>query len=192
MIRRLALLLLLLSHAGTAPAQEVRGCLQRDGSVVYTDGLCAVDQSEQSTKKAEATAPAPGARPVRQGIAPPPACSRNPDELLWAVRAALDARDVNVLAKSYHWTGASSAQAEAVMIRLEALARTPPLDARLVYAEETAEAEDGGYDAAEGHGPRPRAPAALKVVTPRDDGGARTESTLFRLQRHFGCWWIRY
>lgn len=192
MIRSAVMSLLLLPLSSAVPAQDVRGCLQRDGRVVYTDGLCAAGQTEQATEKAETAAPVPGARPVRQGIAPPPACSRNADDLLWAVRAALDARDVNALAKSYHWTGASSAQAEAVMLRLEALARTPPLDVRLVYPEETSVAADGDSDAAEDDGARPHAPTALKVVTPRDDGGARAESTLFGLQRHFGCWWIRY
>lgn len=192
MIRRLVLPLLLLPHAGAAPAQDVRGCLQQDGSVVYTDGLCGVGQSEKS---AEQSAPqAPAARARNPAIAPPPACSRSPEQLQWAVRAALDARDVNELAKSYHWTGVSSAEAEALMTRLDRLARTPALDVQLVYAEAGTPASDGlpeedGNPASES---RPRAPAALKVVSYREDGGAGTASTAFRLQRHFGCWWIRY
>lgn len=189
MIRRLALPLLLLPHAGTTSAQDVRGCLQGDGSVVYTDALCAADQTEQATEKVEPTAPAPGLRPVRQGITPPPTCSRNPDELLLAVRAALDARDVNALAESYHWAGATSPQAEALMIRLEQLARIPVLDVRLAYAKDAAEDE---LDSTDGAGPRTRTPVALKVVNYRDGGGERTVSTVFRLQRHFDCWWIRY
>ena len=192
MIRRLALVLLLLPHAGSAPAQTVRGCLQGDGSVVYTDGLCGVEQSE---KPAEQSVPqAPAARSRSAAAAPPPACSRSPQELQWAVRAALDARDVNELAKSYHWTGASSAQAETVMVRLEQMTRAPVLDVQLAYAETGTPASDGipEGDADPPPESRPRAPSALKVVTYREDGGARTAGTAFRLQRHFDCWWIRY
>ena len=162
--------------------------------MVYTDGLCAADQTEQAADKAEPKAPAPGARPVRQGITPPPACSRSPEELQWAVRAALDARDVNALAKNYHWAGVSSAQAEAVMIRLERLAQTPVLDVRLVYADSQAQPPDDSPVMATDAPPesRTRVPSMLKVVAYSDDGGARTAGTPFRLQRHFDCWWIRY
>ncbi len=194
MIRRFALLLMLLPPAGVVPAQDVRGCLQQDGSVVYTDGLCAADQTEHATDKAEPAAPAPGLRPAGRGIAPPPACSRSPEQLQWAIRAALDSRDVNALAKSYHWAGVSSTQAEALMIRLERLARTPVLDVQLAYVETGTPASDGlpEEDANPASEPRPRVPAALRVVSYREDGGAGTASTAFRLQRHFDCWWIRY
>lgn len=191
MIRRFALLLLLLCHAGEVPAQAVRACLQQDGSVVYTDGLCAVEQSEKSAEQPVPQAPA--ARTRRPSVAPP-ACSRSPEQLQWAVRAALDARDVNELAKSYHWTGVSSAEAEALMTRLDRLARTPVLDVQLVYAE-TGTPASGGLAEEDPDPPsesRPRVPAALKVVSYREDGGAGTAGTMFRLQRHFDCWWIRY
>lgn len=190
MIRRLVLLLLL-PHAGAASAQDVRACLQQDGSVVYTDALCGVEQSEKSAEPPVLQAPA--AR-TRTPAVPPPACSRNPEQLQWAVRAALDARDVNALARSYHWTGVSSAQAEALMIRLERLARTPVLDIQLTYSETGAPAADALPE--EDQDPpsesQARVPAALKVVSYREDGGAGTASTAFRLQRHFECWWIRY
>lgn len=191
MIRRLTLTLLLLPQAGIVPAQAVRGCLQRDGSVVYTDGLCAVGQSE---KPAEQPVPqAPAARTRNPAIAPL-ACSRSPEELQWTVRAALDARDVNELAKSYHWTGVSGAQAEALMIRLDRLARTQVLDVQLSYTESGAQASgappEGETDWNKES--RSRTLSALRVVSYRDYDGAGTASTVFRLQRHFNCWWIRY
>lgn len=192
MIRRLTFLLLLLPHAGEAPAQDVRVCLQQDGSVVYTDALCGGEQSEKSAEQPVAQTPA--ARTRTPAVPPPPACSRSPEQLQWAVRAALDARDVNALAESYHWAGVSSAQAEALMIRLERLARTPVLDIQLTYEDTGAPAADAlpEEDPDPPSESRPRMPAALKVVSYREDGGVGTVSTAFRLQRHFECWWIRY
>lgn len=195
MIRHIALLSLMLPCAAASAAQEVRACRQSDGSVVYTDGLCTVEQSEKPQEPTAGTGNGVSEmRTPRHGLPPPPTCSRTPAELQWAIRAALDARDVNDLAKSYHWTGTTNAQAEAVMVRLEQLTRMPALDVRLLYAEDEEEQQEHVQDAetAASTGPRARLPSALKVVSMLDDGAERTRSTPFRLQRHFACWWIRF
>lgn len=183
--------------AQAAPAQDVRRCERADGSVVFTDRRCADEESEQAPPKT-ATQTAGLAAGPRTRLAVAPSCSRSPDELVYGVRTAIDMRDTNQLAEHYHWVDISDAQAEQLMDRLERIVNSPLMDIQLVYPDE-AERPLAGQDEDVDYGAdvipevrRRRAPYALKLLQFRSDAGSQTQSTLFRLRRHFDCWWMQF
>ncbi len=143
---------------------------------------------------------------MRSTIPLPPSCDRTPDDLLYGVRSAIDMQDVNQLAKHYHWPGATDLQAEKLMDRLEATVNAPLIDIQLLYAGEpesspalieneqyadSAMTEEFDYPV---YPPAPvhRAPYALRVTQFLSSTNTQAQSSTFRLQRHFECWWIRY
>jgi hypothetical protein len=52
-------------------------------------------------------------------------CARSPEQLQLLLRGAVSMGDVNRIATAYHWAGMGSAQANAVLTRLEGLAKAP-------------------------------------------------------------------
>lgn len=192
-MRRYVFLTLLLATAcfGPAAAQDMRRCLLADGTVVHTDGQCADGQTEQPDTVPGNVQTTPG----RAGIAPPPGCSANAGELLFNVRVAVDSRDVNMLARSYHWPGLGDAQVESVLVRLEALVQRPLTDIRLLFPFDagTGYAADSSADAVDaGHPSAPQMPIGLKLLQYASPTDNTLTATRFTLWRHFGCWWIRY
>ena len=189
----LIFLLSTIAATGMASAQDLRRCMLEDGTVVHTDGKCDTGQIEQPAVVTGAT-PAT-ATPSRGAMSAPPACSRNAGELLFNVRTAIDARDVNMLARSYHWPGLGDAQVESVLLRLEALVQRPLTDIRLLFPYDagTAYAADGSTDAVDaGHTSTPQVPIGLKLLQYASPTDNTLTATRFTLWRHFGCWWIRY
>lgn len=194
---RIAAFLCLAALAGAADAEDLRRCQRADGSVVYTDRQCEPGQNEQTAAHEQIPSRRPG-----PAIAPPPACSGSADDLLFNVRVAIDAHDVNLLARSYHWPGLGDAQVESVLNRLDALVQRPLVDIRLVYPEtgsrvpSDADADsdviepnpDAGYPAVT-HTPTPN---GLKLQQYASSASNEILGTRFGLQRHFNCWWIRY
>ncbi len=209
MKRHLVFLLCIPVWMQSVHAQDVRRCERADGSVVFTDGRCTDEQNEKPPVAAERSSTAaglPGNGP-RSYVAMPPSCSRTPDDLLYGVRSAIDMRDTNQLAKHYHWLNVSDAQAEQLMDRLEKLVNSPLLDIQLMYPveAESGQASSGnesGFDTEGGTDeviddypatPYRRVPPyALKLMQFQTVTGTQAHSTVFRLQRHFDCWWIRY
>jgi Domain of unknown function (DUF4124) len=192
-------LLCLLMSAGTAAAQEMHRCLRADGSVVYTDRLCEPEQTEKPTASAAHATPQLPLRSGRTGLSPPPSCSKNPDDLLYSVRSAIDMKDINQLVKSYHWVGVSQEQSESLLARLDAMVDRPLLDVQLLYQEPRADmlsdlsAEEVSDDSAPASRESTRtSPQALKVMQYQSTTSTETVSTVFRLQRHYQCWWIRF
>jgi hypothetical protein len=195
---RIAVLYFLLAGS-TASAQDMHRCLRADGSVVYTDRLCEPEQTE----KPDATTPAPSvpqaSRSGRTGLPPPPACSKSPEDLLYSVRSAIDMKDVNQLVKSYHWVGVSQEQSESLLARLDAMVERPLLDVQLLYPEMVTDtvselAPESMTDESENvyREPLQKPPYGLKVMQYRSNTATETVSTVFRLQRHYQCWWIRF
>lgn len=195
---RITVLYLLL--AGSAAAgQDMHRCQRADGSVVYTDRLCEPKQAEKPATASSGSQTPQASRLGRTGLPPPPACSKSPDDLLYSVRSAIDMKDVNQLVKSYHWVGVSQEQSEGLLGRLEAMADRPLLDVQLQYPEPRTQApsdvpeevlsdtEDYTY-----REPPRSMPSALKVMQYRSNTGTETVNTVFRLQRHYLCWWIRF
>jgi hypothetical protein len=185
------MLLLVWVCSASLHAQDVRRCLQSDGTVVVTDGVCATDAIEK------VRVPEPILRtsglPKRAGIPAPPACNSTAEDLQYSVRTAIDMRDINQLAKHYHWPGVTDAQAETLMDRLEKLLLKPVLDVQLLYPQATPEP---GLDYRSPDemeiGLVARTPYGLKITQYQGNANDTLQSTAFRLQRHYNCWWIRY
>ena len=158
--------LLLLSIAAPAQVDVVRRCVDARGVSVYTDRPC--DSLGADTVQAP-TGPAAtmGATGAIGGFAVR-GCARTPDQLLYGVRGALEARDVNRLANWYHWPGTGSGAARSLMDELEALANRPLVAVELRYPPPRDVFADGfsaspyaphtrGYgNAAPGYGGSPR------------------------------------
>jgi hypothetical protein len=152
---------------------QVRRCTAADGSAIYTDRNCA----ELGAKPAPPVAPGTdGVRMYRGG------CARNLPDLVYQMTSAIDAQDVNRLASVYHWTGVSARGAVTLMARLEAITRRPLVD--IVPVVPQADDPVAAYA-------RPRrAPVALRVEQTLANGTTPSR-TVFGLQQHYGCWWIR-
>ncbi|BDU17800.1 hypothetical protein [Lysobacter auxotrophicus] len=187
--------------AWCAPAAaDVRHCVLPDGQSVFTDRGCAeVGGTEQVEQ-----------RPVVGNVEKKraPGCARNLDDLLFEMNTAFAAHDANRLAGVYHWTGMSGSTAYNVMERLDAIVQRPLIDIVPVMPEdqpttdvETAaprpvftEAVLADVAAPETPAapapPRPRSPVAVRVEQTLENG-ITPSRTVFGLQKHFGCWWIK-
>jgi hypothetical protein len=171
-------------------AQDFRRCVSADGSVVFTDKSCLESQTEKQVV-AEIPITNSASRPA---FPLPESCNHSASGLLYNVRTAIDTQNVNQLAKYYHWVGLSDVQAKNVLTRLEQLVSKPLADIRLIQAYQasapvdTIEPEiDAEIQVAE----PPSSPIGLKVIQFQSNN-TDLESTQFRLQRNFNCWWIRY
>lgn len=194
-----------------APAEAARAasgihrCVGADGRSIFTDRLC---DEVQGTDR-----PPPAAAAGNVRLAPQ-MCSRTREDLLWGVRSALEARDVNRFAAYYLWTGMGTVEAYRLMDRLAVFSERPLVDAQLLSSadlrqdaaveaspaaplEQTSAEESLGIAAP----PSPEAPVApaathapdlLRVDQMRAGDDAASETTYFRLQPYAGCWWIRY
>ncbi|HEU4814190.1 MAG TPA: hypothetical protein VFS99_08185 [Xanthomonadaceae bacterium] len=175
-----ALLLSSISVSWPAPAGAVvRRCVMPGGNVVHTDRSCssigAVEQSRHD--------PGP-AFPSRLYYG---SCARTLPDLVYELTSAIDSRDVNRLAASYHWPGLSGSVANATMNRLDELAARPLLDLRIVTTDVTPAAPPDDPFAI----PEVRVrPTGLRVEQVLPDGNAQV-TTMLGLHRHMDCWWVR-
>ena len=192
-------LLILLLAGSTASAQDMHRCQRADGSVVYTNRLCEPEQTEKPAPSPAAPAIPKTSRSGRTGLPPPPACSKSPDDLLYNVRSAIDMKDVNQLGKNYHWVGVSQKQSEGLLARLDAMVGRPLLDVQLLYPEMVTDtvselAPESMTDESENvyWEPLQKSLYGLKVMQYGSNTATETVSTVFRLQRHYQCWWIRF
>jgi len=193
-----AALIALMSLAWCAPvAAEVRHCVLPDGQSVFTDRGCnevgGVEQTQQVPPPGNV-----GNVEKKRG----PGCARNIDDLLFEMNNAFNAHDANKLAGVYHWAGMSGSTAYNVMERLDAIVQRPLVDIVPVMPEDEATAADAGAappypaftDAAAPETPaapsKPRTPVAVRVDQTQENGIAAIR-TVFGLQKHFGCWWIK-
>lgn len=199
-----ALLLAMATAALPVPAQgQVRRCTTPDGGTVYTDRTCASVGGVSSRPMADGGRRAP--LRYRGG------CARNLQDLVSEVSSAIDARDGNRLARSYHWVGMGHRSGYAMADRLDAIARRPllnitalrpaqavvvptrpsnpyvPATAAAIPREGTGAATVAGTSASAP--PSPRRPVALRIDQVLDDG-ISPSTTTFGLRRHMDCWWI--
>jgi hypothetical protein len=190
-ISRYATLLLLASLCAFPLAQpfdtqaQVRRCTGPDGTLVFTDRLC---EDVGATERVPHATMGAG-RAYRGG------CSRNLQDLIYEMTAAIDSRDVNQLARLYHWAGMSTRSAYSVMSRLDIVAQRPLVDivalqpARRVIvnaSDGTSPAIDPDYYP---QASRNRTPVALRVEQ-TSGKGTTPARTVFGLRRHLDCWWI--
>lgn len=185
-----------------APAQaQVRRCTTPDGGTVYTDRSCG-SLGAVETRPETGAGGTPGAALRYRG-----GCSRRLQDLVFEVTSAIDARDTNWLARSYHWAGMGHRNGYAVLERLDAIARRPLLNvtalrpAQTVVVAAPAQAQAApaapaplsalvmGTAATAPPEPPPRRPVALRIDQVLSDG-VTPSTTTFGLRRHMDCWWI--
>lgn len=172
---------LLLAMAWThAASAQVRRCTAADGSSIFTDRKCADIGATERLPRAAGSAG--GLRLYRRG------CARNLQDLVYEMTTAIDARDPNRLAGVYHWVGISSSGAATLMGRLDAIVHRPLVDITPVAARSAASEDEEAYYPSTI--PQRRAPVALRVEQTLGNGSTPSQ-TVFGLQRHFDCWWIR-
>ena len=166
---------------------QVRRCTTSDGGTVFTDRLCSEVDATEQVQRAEAGTPL---RPYRGG------CARTLQDLIHEVTSAIDARDANRLATTYHWAGLSTRTGYSVVAQLERIAQRSLVDitalrpaTQVVVVERpgiSAPVLDGDYYAQTA---RNRRPTALRIDQMLPDG-ITPSRTVFGLRRHMDCWWI--
>ncbi|MHB8912426.1 MAG: hypothetical protein ACYC42_07225 [Lysobacter sp.] len=163
----------------SSAAAQVRRCAGADGGTVYTDRRCA---DIGGVERLQPTGPAStGGHNLYRG-----GCARNLQDLVYELTTAIDSHDANRLASVYHWTGLSSRQGYAVMARLDGVVKRPLVDIAPVMPA-SADGVDGDlYPQTTVR----RAPVALRIEQTLANGSTPARS-VFGLQKHFGCWWIR-
>ena len=160
---------------------QVRRCTTADGISIYTDRKCADLGASDRLPRASPNG-GPGSLRLYRG-----GCSRNLQDLVYEMTTAIDAGDVNRLAGLYHWAGVSDRSAASLMNRLDAIARRPLVDIVPVAARSPAEDDEAYYPTTV---PQRRPPVALRVEQTLGNGSTPSR-TVFGLQRHFNCWWLR-
>lgn len=200
-------ILLFLPPAGEARAQ-IRRCVTEDGGHVYTDRQCKdLGASERAPRQSMVQQ---GGRLIRRD------CSRNLQDLVHELTAAIDNRDVNRLAGIYHWPGTSTRSANAIMGRLDGIVNRPlvgilpvqpaPPTMPVAASRSTlswrtpgrdpahAGAEDDALPpavlAAAGQASSARRPPTALVVEQSVNDRITPLQTLFSLRRHLDCWWL--
>lgn len=191
---------------------QIRRCVTEDGGHVYTDRQCRdFGASERAPRQSMVQQ---GGRLIRRD------CSRNLQDLVFELSAAIDNRDVNRLAGIYHWPGTSTRGANAIMGRLDGIVNRPlvgivpvqpappppvalaPSGGSLSWrsADRAAASPDAAASPAEALPPSVLAAAAQNGSTRRPPTGLLVEQsvkdritplqTLFSLRRHLDCWWL--
>lgn len=191
----LILFSLILFTPEIAASQDIRRCVRPDGTIIFTDKSCSDDDIEKQVNQVAATK-----TPNKKTYPTPPSCNRTTSELLYSVRTAIDMRDANLLARHYHWAGMSSAQAENILNRLELVVTYSLMDIRLLYSgvsantispDEDAYALDSSSEPlAETH--KQEQAYAIKIVQYHSTASSQQQSTVFKLQPYYGCYWIRF
>ena len=201
-------ILLSLPPAGEVQAQ-IRRCVTEDGGHVYTDRQCKdLGASERAPRQSMVQQ---GGRLIRRD------CSRNLQDLVHELTAAIDNRDVNRLAGIYHWPGTSTRGANAIMGRLDGIVNrplvgilpvqpAPPPAAPVAAPRSSLSWRTAGRDpaqpvtdadtlppavlAAAGQSSSARRPPTGLVVEQTVNDRITPLQTLFSLRRHLDCWWL--
>lgn len=209
---------LLLSSCAFAPrvvlAQSgIHRCVGPTGEAIFTDQACS--DLHATDRPAQDNLIHDGPRVVVART-----CARKPDELLFDVRNALAAQDVNRFAGSYFWTGMGSREAYSLMDRLSAFSARPLIDVQLVSsapepdpyamppdvdlsqplpdftypddpANPDADPADPGY--APAPPPAPRQPLdMIRIDQTRSAKDAETATSYMRIVPAAGCLWVRF
>lgn len=176
-MRALLLAAVLAPPLALAQGGALNRCVAADGTAVFTDRPC----DAMDARPAPTARPNPDSLPDR--VATVRECPRKPAALVEAIESAFAAADGNRLAELYDWRGRSTATANAVMPRLEALAASRVIEVRTAHSAEASDDPELAAEAAQ-------APPDRLRITHAPDGLGVGEVTEFRLVRAAGCWWI--
>jgi len=157
---------------------QVKRCESLDGTTVYTDRRC---EDIGAIERLPRDRIAGGlSRPYRGG------CARTLQDLVFEMTSAIDTQDVNRLASVVHWVGVSTRSGYNLMGRLSAIANRPLVDIVPVTPRAPGELDGDYYPQTTVR----KGPVALRVEQTLSNGSTPSR-TVFGLQRHVGCWWIR-
>ncbi|MFD0739251.1 hypothetical protein ACFQZQ_08170 [Lysobacter koreensis] len=176
------LFVLLLAGAcwpGVAHSQ-IRRCAGPDGTSIFTDRRCQDIGSVERLPREPASGAAGASRIYSRG------CARNLQDLVYELTTAIDSKDANRLASVYHWPGMSGSTGYQVLARLDGIVRRPLVDIVPVMPASPDGVDGDLYPQTSVR----RAPVALRVEQTLANGSTPSR-TVFGLQRHFGCWWVR-
>ncbi len=172
---RLPLLLLLVLIALPA-AGQVRRCTGPDGTTIFTDRQC---QDLGAVERVPHAAASAGTHLYRN------VCSRNLQDLVYAVTAAVDSRDVNQFAGVYDWAGMSTRTGYAIMDRLQAIVQRPLVDIAPIYRASDLPPDGDYYPQTTVR----RVPVGLRLEQTLANGSTPSQ-TVFGLRTYLGCWWV--
>ena len=196
----LSLAALPVAPAVNASANGIQRCQAEDGTTVYTDKPCGMFGAQAAPMSGElltrlaredsgdavyadpslTTLAAPGRRSPSGG------CARSATQLSMDLQGALALADVNRVAESYHWTGMSHSQGQAVMERLGRLTGQP-----LVHAQYFNASIGGGFGTyADASAPASGSDAGIMQLS-FGHGASRTVVD-FDVHRHQGCYFVRF
>ena len=186
------LLFALVLATGTAAAQSrPKHCVTDTGKEIRTDRPCAAFDGQEQRSDGNAQSSAADRRlSAARASSYRPICAKTIEDLSYTLSAALDARDVNRFSSVYHWVGVSNVRALAVLNKFEKMMTRPVVDIEMTGGSSggVSWSEDAeGYLLPVEHSPRP--PSGLRVRQMKAGVNA-TESTKFRIVKHFGCYWL--
>jgi len=204
MTRAAAIAMMLLSVCAfalrPAAAQDgIHRCIGATGESIFTDQACS---DLHATDRPKDNLVHDGPRVVVART-----CARKPDELLFDVRNALAAQDVNRFAGSYFWTGMGSREAYSLMDRLVKFSARPLIDVQLVssvpepdpYAfapepEFDIPATDSYEPEQEQEPPPLREPPLdmIRIDQTRSAKDAETATSYMRIVPAAGCLWVSF
>lgn len=186
-----------------AAADVIHRCVAADGTMVYTDKPCGEldarplappEPIEDGATRTDESRPSGtvmntgGA--ISLGGVTRDDCVRRTDTLLFEIRAAVEARNVNRLASVYDWAGKSSGAAGNLLERLSRITDHPAAAVEFVYPQRDPYADPMAMAA-----PAPAAderPTGVRIVqiAPGQDVPSFEEN--LRLVRNAACWWVSF
>jgi len=183
----LAQLLLPLSMLIAWPAHasnQLNRCIGSDGTSIFTDKKC---EDIGAVQRAD---PPPVAGNVGDNASKlrVRSCARSPEDLLYGIESAINARDVNQIAAFYHWPGISANGSVAIFKRLQSLIDRPVLSIDLLFPP--APHDEYGYDIVSSGGPRQA--HGVQIVQSRSERDSTPIRSMLLLRRNVGCWWVQF
>ena len=182
-------LLLMITCLPVPAAAQVHRCTANDGALVYTDRKC--DDIGATERIASNGISRLYGSHVYRG------CARSVQDLAYSLSDAIQSGDVNALAGTYDFSGASTSSGYKVMDRLALLTKRPLVDVQPMYSggnDPDAYPYGGSAEFDENGAFIPQ-----RVIKPRLIGlrveqtlanGSTPSRTVFGLRKNLGCWWV--
>ena len=173
-----------------AQAGSINRCQSKDGKIIYTDKKCEdVDAVLQELPRpASGTSGNTGYGSVRT-------CARTQDDLLWDLRSALEAGDINRAAGLFLWNGNDTSQANKRLDLLNQVSYQSLISVDLLFLEtedslQVQFDQDGNIIDNKRKGPP--VPYGIRVDFYKNKKQTETGSFRFGIEKHMQCYWARF
>ena len=186
-----------ISTSAPAQAQKVQRCTTLSGEKVYSDKPCEDIGAIDRLPSLPSDPSARGSSSLYRG-----GCSRTLSDLVYQIRSAVEAKDVNRLASVYQWSGISNESANRILDRLQAVVNRPLVDIVPVRPApppdlplapslpgEPGSVADEETEAGYAQARRPPRPVVLRLEQTLANGSTPSQTT-FGLRRSYNCFWI--